>query len=289
MTFRCSRLLIALVLWVAGAPRAHPQVSPDLTCHYTNPPGASVESALPGRNHARLIRSRDSSEVESACSAIVSDRQGAVVWTASGYGTTVSDGTGRDLDGDGTGEAVIGVDTGGGNRCCWTYFVLTFSPRFQVAAELTFAPFFGSDATGRALVFQIVPFYDLGPSMAESPTIVRAHQFRSGRLQDVTTERCDAILSDTTRGWSTRQWDWDLASPARRAASRRANQVTYEIERTRGAVTSLVLQLFVCGRPQDAARLAQDTWPADQAGPYLEQLRVRAETASKSPSNNRRP
>ncbi len=281
MTFQSSIIVIGLVAFAGGTTDSFAQVSSDLTCHYTNPPGAFVESALPDGHHVRLVRSQDPSEMESACVATVSDSRAAVIWTATGFGTTVYDGTGRDLDGDGRGDAVIGVDTGGGNRCCWTYFVLKFSPRFQIAAELNYPPFFESDATGRALFFEIVPFYALGPDMASSPTLIRAHQFRAGRFEDVTLERCDDILTNTTRGWSTRQWDWDRASPAAHAASRTAKEVTFEVEQTRVAVTSIVLQQFVCRRPQDAARLVQDTWPAGQADEYLEKLRALAGAASK--------
>lgn len=286
MFFQSATIAIGIVALAGGATDSIAQVSSDLTCRYTNPPGTSVESALPDGHHVRLVRSQDPSEVESACSATVSDSRGAVIWTATaGFGTTIYDGTGRDLDGDGRGDAVIGVDQGGGNRCCWTYFVLKLSPRFQIAAELSHPPFFGSDATGRVIVFQVVPFYDLGPDLASSPTILRAHQFRAGRLQDVTADRCDDILTNTTRGWGTRQWDWDRASPAERAASRTAaptaKQLTFEVEQTRVAVTSLALQHFVCGRPQDAARLVKDTWPAGEADAYLEKLRVLAGAASK--------
>jgi hypothetical protein len=207
-------------------------------CYYTDRAGTFARAALPNGYQLHLERSTDDTAVETACSATVRDHANKVVWTVSGFGALLDDWTGRDIDGDGSADAVIALDTGGGNRCCWTYFVMTFVPGFRQSAALQFPPFFQVDERGRTLIFESVPFYALGPTMAESPRVVLAHQFREGRLQDVTRERCEGILSGTAADFSTQRWNWDRATQEQRAASRAAAQATYDIEETRLAVTS---------------------------------------------------
>jgi hypothetical protein len=232
-------------------------------------------------------RTADTLDVEFICSAQVRTSGDSVVWSSDGFRTRLDPETGTDLDGDGRAEAVVGVDSGGGNRGFWTYTVLRFLPLLQVAAELKYTPFFSRDEGGRILIQELIPFYGLGPDMADSPVLVLVHQFRDGRLVDVTAERCPHILGDTvmTPGspYNLSQ-ERALATPANLAASREsAGKASYEVEQTRVAVMSLVLQHLVCARDEEAARLVNATWPPAEAPEQLPALRKQVESVIRTP------
>jgi len=257
----------------AGALRAQEAERPE--CDERSAPGASLQVPLPSGYRLELRRTIDTLDVEFICSATVKNKADSVVWTAEGFRTQQDDWTGKDIDGDGEPDAVIGVDTGGGNRCCWGYTVLRFSPAFQVAADLGFTPFFAGDEQGRVLIQQVVAFYDLGPDMADSPTVFLVHQFRDGRLVDITRERCPRILGERsdTRGVFDLSDERKLATPERLAASRQASKADNDMEETRVAVTSIALQQLTCGQDSEAVRLVSAAWPPDQAAEQMARLR----------------
>jgi hypothetical protein len=160
----------------------------------------------------------------------VRNKAGGTVFTAEGFGTRLHPDSGRDIDNDGKPDAIVGVDTGGGNRCCWEYTILSFSPGPHIVAKLPPVEFdFTSDAAGKTLIRETEAFYDLGNSMADAPTVTIVRQFRSGRLLDVTAEYCRSILSEPA--------DNEMA---------------------------LVLQNLYCGEFKVASRLIREKWPASE-------------------------
>ena len=273
-------VLVSAILCAAGgaAPVAlGAQTEPD-ACEPGTAPGTSRLVTLPSGYQLELLRAADSVNVETGCMAILRNARDAVVWKKEGFQAAVDEWTGRDVDNDGAADAVIAVETGGGNRCCWTLWVLRFRPRFQVLGQLSFPAYFDRDARGRTLIWEVMPFYDLGASLAESPTVIRAHQWRSGRRRDVTKEVCDHILNDRAQDLGTRATEWELASPERLVISREAEQVLgdsidYEILQTRGAAASLALQFLACEQPDEARRLVDAAWPVAHAAARWEELR----------------
>lgn len=201
--------------------------------------------------------------VEDACQVEVKDRAGKVVFSKMGFNTELHADSGRDVDNDGSPDLVIGVDDGGGNRCCWEYSVLSLRPAPHVVANFD-NPAFESDASGKTIVWNLIPFYSLGPSLAESPTIVYAMQFRSGKLVEVTGEYCAAMLAGRLTGWADFSGDLARLTPAAMAASRRTAsgaRVSDEVSQVRGAATSLALQMMYCGREGEARTLIERVWP----------------------------
>jgi hypothetical protein len=171
-----------------------------------------------------------SDDLDSACRITLRDSRGAIVFSDEGFNTELHPGTGRDIDNDGEPDAILGIDSGGGNRCCWEYTIISFSPQPHIIATLPPTSFeFTSDSNGRTLIRMTEPFYALGTSMAASPTVTVIQQFRSGKLADVTVEYCKAILSDPSESH-----------------------------------TSNVLQHLYCGEIDEASRIIRDKWPVSE-------------------------
>ena len=199
--------------------------------------------------------------VEFGCRAEVRDNSGRVVFEGEGFNTRLHPSSGVDVDGDGHGDLVVGVDTGGGNRCCWEYHVISLHPAAREIAKFD-NPGFEPDSHGRTVIWTTVAFYGLGPSMAESPTLEIAEQFRSGRLVDVTAEYCDALLAGALRGRGDLTAELAALTDAAKARSRNAGEkVDSDVGETRAAAYTVVLQLAYCGREADATRLIQSAWP----------------------------
>src|SRR4030095_8564121 len=140
-----------------------------------------------------MTHNRDADAVEDACKVEVRDRTATVVFSKTGFNTRLHPDSGRDIDTDRQPDLVVGVDEGGGNRCCWQYSIVSFHPQARVLAAFD-NPAFDRDVEGRTVVWTVVPFYDLGPSMSQSPTILIADQFRAGRQVAITQEYCAALL-----------------------------------------------------------------------------------------------
>src|SRR5262249_19483029 len=84
-------------------------------------------------------------------------RAGAVALSKSGFNTRLHPDSGRDVDNDGSPDLIVGVDEGGGNRCCWEYSVLSLRPAPHVIASFDNAAL-ESDAAGRTVIWNTVPF-----------------------------------------------------------------------------------------------------------------------------------
>ncbi|HUL70271.1 MAG TPA: DUF5655 domain-containing protein [Gemmatimonadales bacterium] len=274
-----ARLVAMLFLPLALTASTLRAQDPPPECDETSAPGARIQFQLPSGYRLELERTTDTLDVEFICSATVRNPADSIVWKDSGFRTQQDEWTGKDLDGDGGPDAVIGVDTGGGNRCCWGFALIRFSPAFGVLARIDFFPFFAYDETGRVLIQQVVPFYDLGPDMASSPTIILVHQFRQGRLVNITQERCAKILGRTAAPRTILDLgpEWEEITPERLAASRQASKPDYDVEETRVAVTTIALQQLTCGQDSAAVQVVNAAWPAAEVSQEMAQLRKAAQ------------
>ena len=215
-------------------------------------------------------RGADSAAVEFGCSVEVRNQSGRVVYRSDGFNTRLHRASGRDVDNDGHPDLILGTDTGGGNRCCWRYAVLSLTPAPHVIAKFD-NPSFTSDDNGRTVIWTTQAFYGLqGATMAESPAIVAAHQFRNGRVVEVTLEFCDAMLAGRSRGWGDLKPELEMLTEQRKADSRSAGaKGTDEVEETRRASLAWSLQALYCGRRADAARVIGEVWPAARQADVL--------------------
>ena len=82
------------------------------------------------------VRSTGVANPEQACEILVRDRKGRTLFSDRGFSAEIHPATGRDIDNDGRPDAVVGVDTGGANHCCWEYPVLSFNPTPRVLLRL---------------------------------------------------------------------------------------------------------------------------------------------------------
>ena len=189
-------------------------------------------------------------DVEYGCRAEVRERHRRVVFQGEGFNTRLHPDSGRDVDGDGHGDLIVGVDTGGGNRCCWEYHVISLYPTPRVSQVRQSR--FRSGRQGRTVMWTTVAFYDLGPSMAQSPTLEIAEQFRSGRLVDITSEYCRRnARRDPARPSGSVSRAREPRQNPRRAGSRSAGArpgVDLGVGETRAAAYTVAMQMAYCGR-----------------------------------------
>lgn len=207
-------------------------------------------------------RKAESAEREHACVIEVRDASGQIVLAREGFNTSVHADSGRDVDNDGTADLILGHDSVGGSRCCWAYTVLSLKPTPRVVGAFADAWFEG-DAARRTVIWSIRSFEDLGPSMSQPPSIAIARQYRDGRMVDITSEYCGAILAGTAKGLANLSDDlWQLEGSHRAASRAATGPPSFEVETTRVSATTVALQMLYCGQEADARELIRQVWPA---------------------------
>jgi len=206
---------------------------------------------------------------EQACEVVVRDQYGRSVFSDRGFNTQIHPATGRDIDNDGRPDAVVGVDTGGGNRCCWEYPVISFNPSPHVLLKLPPAAFDFETLPGKTLIWTTASFYDLGPDMADSPTVETVHEFRPSGFLDVTPDYCKRMLAGELRGPGDLRGLLNALPLRSKQASRTDTGSSFDREQTRNAALSMALQQIYCGQIDAASQLVLEVWPA------AEQSRIR--------------
>ena len=236
-------------------------------------------------------RKPDPGLVEDACVIEVRDASGQVVFAREGYNTRLHADSGRDVDNDGAPDLIVGHDTGGGNRCCWEYAMLSLRPTLHIAGTAV-NPSFTVDVNRRTVVWSMLPFYDLGPSTAQSPTLATAQQYRDGRFVEITPEYCPGILAGQAPGLANLSQDlWQLEG-SRRAASREEKEPpSFEVESTRASATTVALQMMYCGQDADARELIRQVWPEAEQNKVRADVEAAVAAALERPrySNEKRP
>lgn len=245
----------------------------DTHCYYPDAPGRSRSFSLPAGYTLHLVRSSDPDIPDgSECLASVRNATGTEVWKATGFGAGVEPWTGHDVDNDGLPDAVVTVDTGGGNGCCWLVHVLRLTKRSIRVDTLDVATHFEAEGDGRTVLWDIIPFYALGPDMADAPVVHLARRYQDGRLVDITATKCPAMLDDTAHGLGSLRSEWAAATPELRAAARTGADTAWTVQRTRVAVSTLALQQLACGEPQAGRGLVDSAWPRSEAATRWQEL-----------------
>lgn len=234
---------------------------PEPECHYSATTAGVVASRTArGGFVARVEATADTSDPERRCAAEVVGPDGSVVWRGEGFGARLDPWSG-DLDGDGTEDVVLAIEEGGGNRGVWRSVVIGLRWPPPPVIELGFAPDLVTAADGRTFLVELLAFYGLGPSMAESPVAFRVHRIDRGRLRDVTVAHCPSLLGSARDTAFARHAAPTLDS-TQLARSRTGADVTYEVVQVRVDAMSRILQLGICGDDAGARALARATWPA---------------------------
>jgi hypothetical protein len=247
------------------------------TCWTDRPAG--VQRVQAERGYVIELAFEKAGAPEAGCSIVVKDAEGKVVYRNEGFNTRIHADSGRDVTNDGHGDLVLGTDTGGGNRCCWSYAVVSLVPSPHVVTALS-EPQFTRDDRGRTVIWTTTAFYGFdGSGMAGSPAIRKAHQFRSGTLTEITREYCDAMLAGRAGRPADYSDEVGRLTPDRKLASRTAGtRVTDEIHETRSAAIVWALQAMTCGRRADAVQLVREVWPAAETARLEAAMQAALET-----------
>jgi hypothetical protein len=257
-----ARRLLAVGVVLLAAP-AFAQEPLDLpACYYSEAPGTAKQARLANGVTAEVRRSDDADATEEACTLRVTDATGRVALSRTAFNARVMPATGNDLDGDGVVDAVLSVDDGGGNRCCWNTIVVTLSSPPRVRAEVPEPLGWQFDPVRKRFVAEeILAFYQLGPDMASSPVALRFHRLGAAGFEDVTGDYCADLLDPLGRGPFSRDDDRALLTPARMAAARAGTGDAFTNEQTGLAAIAMALQYHVCGRPKNADALLNEAFP----------------------------
>jgi hypothetical protein len=251
-------MLLSLILAVAVG-----QVSGrDMACSYSvRDQEQSKTRTVQGGVTVTVRRKPEPGPAENACVIEVRDASGRIVFAREGYNTSLHGDSGRDADNDGTPDLIVGHDSGGGNGCCWEYSILSLRPGLHVAGSFA-NPSLAVDVNRRTVVWNIRPFSDLGPPMAQSPTIATVSQYRDGRFVEITSEYCPAILAGQAAGLANLSQDlWQLEGSRRAASREETGPASFEVESTRVSATTVALQMVYCGLDADARELVRQVWP----------------------------
>ncbi len=185
-----------------------------ISCHpdsVRTPPGPPYSRKLWNGYELSLGPAHGSQGGGDECTAAIYNRAGRVVFRTTGFSVIFDENhTGQDFDGDGHPEVVFITDTGGGNRCCWAYNVISLFPKPHKLFDIPAlgASRFEKDSQGNMVVWERTA----GPygftSMARTPFAEKVFRVREGKLVDATEEFCPRIFSDQNEDY--RAWNRDL-------------------------------------------------------------------------------
>jgi hypothetical protein len=226
-------LILGFVLWAVASDA---QSREDLICNRTQTVPTRTKTLWNGFVFA--VTRMPGAVPELACTAELRDPAGRVVFGDSGYSAGLDE-SALDVDNDGKPDAVVFVDSGGGNLGFWEYTVISFSPKPHIVATLSGPTLhFERDSDGKTVIRNTELFYGLTSTNADAPAIEAYRQFRSGRLVDVTADHCKSIASKPT--------DSDL---------------------------SRVLQSLYCGQVDEALQQIRQKWPAQDQPRLVSQIK----------------
>ena len=144
------------------------------------------------------------------CTAAIYNSAGKVVFRTTGFDVVFDEElTAEDFDGDGKPKVVFQTNMAGGAHCCWTYNVVSLSPKprhlFDVGAGA--AVRFEKDKQGKMVIWERTP----GPSgywdaANDRPYADRVFRVREGKLVDSTPEFCSRMFAPGRRTMSSRSW-----------------------------------------------------------------------------------
>ena len=200
------------------------------------------------------------------CTAAIYNAAGKVVFRTTGFGVIFDkEHTGMDFDGDGKGEVVFQTDQGGGARCCWTYNVVSLSPRphklFDVGEGA--AVDFVKDKAGKVIIWERVqgPFHYT--SGADMPYAERAYRVKDGKLVDSTPEFCEQVFRPGSEDFD--EWTRTLTPENLRklqVAKEFGSGGTPKLDEIVSALLSRALQRVLCHQ-DDLALKDLNLWPED--------------------------
>jgi hypothetical protein len=210
------------------------------------------------------IQAAGGNSPEQACEVLVRDRTGRTVFSDRAFGAQIHPATGRDIDNDGRPDAVLGVDAGGPNRCCWEYPVISFNPAPRVLLKLPPAAMDFDTLPGKTLIWITAAFPELGPDAADSPTVETVREFRPTGFVDVTPDYCKRMLAGELRGPGDLRRLLNALTLRSKQASRTDTGSPFDREQTRIAAQSMALQHVYCGQIETASDLVLEVWPASE-------------------------
>ena len=266
---------IAVILFIVPTVRAQDELAGKVSCHGTN-------SGFPqsqNRPYARKLwdgyeislgPTRDGHGDGDDCTAAIYNSGGHVVFRTTGFSVIFDEThTGHDFDGDRKPEVVFITDAGGGNHCCWSYNIISLSPKPHRLFDLPFGTRFEKDKSGAMLIWENIPGLTGLTTEARNPGGEKVFRVSQGKLVDTTLEFCPQILSPNHE-----EHDQNQRALAARNISGLASGSEPDDE-TSSALLSLAYQYTFC-RQFDEALHYLNLWPEQTGHPQTARRAVKA-------------
>jgi hypothetical protein len=289
---RSNLLLLAVALAAPAAPGAQHRErppKPEIACYSgfgsNGDLSAKTKELWDGYKISFAPAPHSEKDSEDACMAAIYDRSGKEVYRTIDIDVILDRAAGMDVDGDGTGDAVLMHGSSGGSGGSWDIEVISLKPEPHVLFTFNqdFPPAdFRKDSQQRVVLWSgWGGNAGFGYFMAHAnfPSTPMVFRFTDGKLRDVTPEFCSDIedgqrfptLSEpNVEHFKTSKIDSDAFE-------------TFDDEQTAGRVLSFVLHYVFCRRFDNALGVIHEMWPKQDQATLIERLRKKLSNVESCP------